>query len=359
MKIEKKKGLRYFFTSIAPAFLLGLNYIFYNALDLDATKQIIRIVAMTLVFVGWVLRKDFRINRIQMIFIIAIIIEAFINGLSILNIAAAVIFAICTGDDIKSDEKYFFRISIVLVGFVLLLISLDILENYTYISTMGRLRSTLGFGNPNVAALFYSSAIYLYMLSREKIRIRNIFVAALLEGVIYYYTNSRTSFFALAVFMVLLFAMRSPYVDFVAKGCRVAVDAFFCLNLISVFTINSFMKYNTLLSGRISSYAKMINDAGTTGFLFGGSSLSVDSFYYMFLFNYGAIAYLFFWLMVHHALNELSKKKYFNEVAFLTSFFSLGIMESSVMRPEIISVLLIWKLMVQKVCIYKKDVFSE
>jgi len=348
MWLLKKNEVIDFFTITLPAFLLGLNYVLYNALMEDTFKQPLRIIAILLAIFGWFLRGKMVVNKAQITFISIIFVEAIINGLSVLNIAAAGVFAICTGTDVHRDEKRLFAVNVLLVGLVFLLIRLGIVQNYSYISTMGRLRSTLGFENPNVAALFYSSAIYLYVISRNRIQISNILIAMILDLVVYYYTDSRTSFFALLIFMSLLLFMKSIKAHVIAKACKFIIDIFFAFNLLSVFIIDKFIKYDYLLSGRISTYARMIELSDSKVFLLGGTTVTADSFYYMFLFTYGFFAYVIFAIIVHFGVEKLILNKCYKEVSFITSFFALGLMESSIIRLEIIAVLLVWKLAFQR-----------
>lgn len=335
-----------FFTIIFPIAILGVNYILYNALMISQLKLIMRASAISLLLFGMIARKKTYVNIFQLFFILLILLQFIINGSIALNIGAAIIFAICNKFDNQKTESIMFKINLALVGLMLILLLLGRVENYTYISTTGRIRSTLGFDNPNVSALFYSSSIFMFLLSRTEIRTVHCVVAFILESIVYYFTDSRTSFFSLLIFILLLLLYKFNKSRAVENITIVIIDLFFALNLISVFTIDKFMKVDTLLSGRISSFIRMIDDSGIKGFWLGGTKNTVDNFYYMFLFNYGIIMYIYIAVTVHYCLKKLNSQKSYKEVAFIVSYFALGFMESSIIRPEIISVLMIWKLIV-------------
>lgn len=336
-----------FITIILPIIILGLNYVLYNALGISQLKLILRVGAISLLLFGLVIRKVTSVDVTQLIFIALIIIQLLINGSAILNIGAAVIFAICNKFDNQKTEIVMFKINLCLVIFMLILLLLGKVENYTYISTMGRLRSTLGFDNPNVSSLFYSSSIFMFLLSRTEIKISHCAVAFVLEFVVYYFTDCRTGFLSLFIFIILSLLYRTNKRTLVERMSIIIIDFFFLLNLISVFTINKFAKLDALLSGRISSFIRMIDASGVKGFWFGGTDKSVDNFYYMFLFSYGVIMYVFMSIVAHVCLLNLNSQKAYKEAAFIVSYFALGFMESSIIRPEIISVLMIWKLLVK------------
>lgn len=94
-------------------------------------------------------------------------VSLMLNGSMALNFVVIVLFAICASYSLETIVKSAFRINVFLVLVMIVLMALHIVNNTSYVSTMGRLRYTLGFENPNVAALFYSSAIYLLLVSRK------------------------------------------------------------------------------------------------------------------------------------------------------------------------------------------------
>ncbi|MDD3138967.1 MAG: hypothetical protein PHX08_08350 [Lachnospiraceae bacterium] len=339
-----------------PLFLLGLNYVLYNALGMESTKIILRIGALLLMVIGWVLKGNFSIEK-KPFFAMAIAILAFlINGSVTFNFLAIVIFSICVTYPIEKIALSAFRTNLLLVILMIILMALHVVNNTSYISTMGRSRATFGFENPNVAALFYSSLVYLLLVSRKKLKPMIIGVALFLTVIVYYYTNSRTSLLALLVFVFLEYIVyiinkkKMLHADIIFGKCAVLFsDALFLVNLLSVFTIEKFMRIDQLLSFRISTFSKMIDDAGLIGFLFGGTTLTVDSFYYMLLFQYGIFIYLFVAIATHFALKQMVIKRENRFVSLIIGLLLVAMMESSLIRPEILVTLVVWKIIFSKV----------
>ncbi|MBQ7338984.1 MAG: hypothetical protein IJW40_11115 [Clostridia bacterium] len=301
-------------------------------------------MAMVLVLCGWVFRRKKTIDGKVFLFLFIVVLESFYNSAETLNILAALLFAICGSDDVKAEEKALFYVSVLITSLFFVFLFLGMVESRTYISTTGRIRTTMGFDNPNVAALFFSSALYLFVLCREKIKNRHLVVAAVLELVVFYFTDSRASFFAFLCFVVLVYIMRLSIFQKKNSVLIYASDAFFVIHLLSMFFAEYLMPLNSLLSGRIMHFINMTNEAGLMRYLFGGSPLRSDNFFYMLMFKYGIFIYGLFALMVHFAMERLIKKKYYAEAAFIFAHLLLGFMESSIIRPEIASVMMVWVL---------------
>lgn len=330
-----------------PAFILGLNYILYNSLGIDSLKTVLRITAMLILIIGWILRGNFKVTRLQLVMMFLILIELLINGSSVLNIGAAIMYAIGVGSDIKRCESKLYNVNLILVIIALLLMVLGYTDNYTYISSVGRQRSTFGFNNPNVASLFYTSAIYLYILSRKQLKYQHLLIALILETVVFYFTRSRTNYFAFIIYLVLMALSMRKWADQISRFCVIGVNLLFILNLVSMFCLPYLLKFDALLSGRITTYLRMVKDAGIVTFLFGNTQLTVDNFYYMLLYSYGLFFYLIFAIAVKRSLQILYCKKCFKEIVFAASYFLVGVAESSLIRPEILSVLFVWILIIQ------------
>ena len=354
MRIRKRLWEEVIFLDI-PLFLLGANYVLYNALAIESMKILLRISAIMLVLVGWILKATFKVDRKALWAIILAILLLILNGNIALNFAVFVLFAICVTYPLETIVRSAFRINVILVLLMLLLMICHVVDNTGYISTMGRLRYTMGFENPNVAALFYSSAIYLLLASREKLKGLIIFFAFLMMLIVFFYTDSRTSLFALMTFVVL----EIMYFIFEKKNMKIAkqilgkcsiliVDILFVLNLASVFVINKFMVFDELLSFRISTFSKMISKSGIRCFLFGGTLETVDNFYYMLLFQYGIFIYVFVAFSTHMAMKRMVVNKNTKYIALIVGLFFVAMMESSLIRPEILVSLVVWKIILSE-----------
>lgn len=350
MRIKTKRLEEILFLDV-PLFLLGMNYILYNALSIDSLKTVFRVGAILLLLIGWGLKGKFVIQKKSFLAIVLAIIALVLNGSMALNFVVIMLFTICVTYPIDAIVKSLFKVNVLLVAIMIILMGLHVVNNTSYVSTMGRLRSTLGFENPNAAALFYASAIFLFLVSRDRIKRKDIVISFVMTAIIFYFTNSRTPFLALLMFVFLeeIFRvlqkknMQKTQMT-VGKLSVKLVDALFILNLVSVFIIDLFMPLDELLSFRISSFSRMINSSGVREFLFGGTIKTVDNFYYMLLFQYGIFIYIFVATSTHFAMKKMVARGDIKYISLFVGLFSIGMMESSLIRPEILVTLAMWKI---------------
>ena len=204
MKINRSVCKKYLFLDI-PLLLLGLNYVLYNAFSFELVKDLMRIVGVSLFVIGWVLKGNFTLTKKKIFAIFLAVMAVIFNGPLALNFLVIVIFSVCVTYNTNNIISSSFKINGLLALSMIVLMFLNVIDNRGYISSMGRLRYTLGFENPNVAALFYSSAIYLLIVSREKNEYLILILATISTIILYYYTNSRTELIALLMFLILEF----------------------------------------------------------------------------------------------------------------------------------------------------------
>lgn len=330
-----------------PLFLLGMNYVLYNALSLDSMKTLFRVGSILLLLTGGFLKGKVVIEKKTFLAMVLALIALFLNGSVALNFVVIVLFAICATYPIDTIIKSACRINILLVLLMFVLMGLHIVNNTMYVSTMGRLRYTLGFENPNVAALFYDSAIYLFMVTRKKINKKVITFSFVATAMVYYYTNSRTSLLALLIFVAIeafFLLVKTKKAQTIMGKCLILfIDVLFIINLVSVFIIEKFMVFDSLLSFRISAFSRMINNSGLRGLLFGGTVETVDNFYYMLLFQYGIFIYAFVAFSTHFAMKKMVDNNDIKYLPLFVGLFLVGMMESSLIRPEILVTLIVWK----------------
>ena len=169
MKINRSVCKKYLFLDI-PLLLLGLNYVLYNAFSFDLAKDLLRIFAVSLFVIGWILKGNFILTKKEVFAIFLAVMAVIFNGTLALNFLLIVVFSVCVTFNTNNIISSSLKINGLLVLFMIILMLFNVIDNKGYISSMGRLRYTLGFENPNVAALFYSSAIYLFIVSREKMK---------------------------------------------------------------------------------------------------------------------------------------------------------------------------------------------
>ena len=143
MTIRKNAWEQFAFLDI-PLFLLGMNYMLYNALAMDTMKTIFRVGAICLLLAGWILKGKFIVDKKAFFAMALAMVSLMLNGSMALNFVVIVLFAICASYSLETIVKSAFRINVFLVLVMIVLMALHIVNNTSYVSTMGRLRYTLG-----------------------------------------------------------------------------------------------------------------------------------------------------------------------------------------------------------------------
>lgn len=332
-----------------PILLLGINYIFYNVLQEEEFKTIFRIASMFFFVAGYLFKEKLTIKSKEIILLFFLTIALFINGGMILNFIAIVLFVVCTTNSINLIIEHVCKINCFLTFVIFILLTLGMTNDVIYLSSNGRLRHALGFNHPNAAALFYTANILLLAIYIRKINL--LIVSAIVSYIIFYYTDSRTSFLAIMFFLILesinIFLERKnkkTYQIILAKISMIVIDVLFTFSFLSVFFINKLLFLDELLSYRISIASAMANKSGLYGLIFGGTSDWADNFYYMLLFQYGIIVYICVAIITHLSIKKLIDRKNLRYIPLLTSIFVLATMESSLIRPEILIMLVTWKI---------------
>lgn len=343
---------------IIPFILLIINYLLYSAFGIEEYKMILRVLALLLLFIGSVFVYRVKVTRIQLIWLVLAGFEIFMNGASAFNLLFLLLLSLCIyGKLSEITETLFIIVKYACILMVVLLVT-GIIENVPYIVS-NRERYLLGFLNPNSASIFYSSFIYLYLLSKEKVSFFNWLFAVMINSLIYYFTNSRTCFYSLLVFLfaILSYRLFKNYAKVLRLGCWILVDFLICFGIVSTFWINKLDFLNKLLSERISIFQDYINEAEVYHYLLGGLPLSIDNFYYIFIFGYGLIAYILFAFVVHRSMKYLYYSKQNILMAFFVSVFVASLMEGYLIRPEIFLSIFIWRVILQNnMCKMNKNI---
>lgn len=342
-----------FITIDFPVLLLGLNFILYNAVGIEDYKNIIRVIAFIFLLIGGFIRKK-SITLLQLFSVLTIGIELLFQGTFALNILAAFLFAWCTTNNFKELSLRIFKVDLLLIIIVFILLATGLLDFKTYISGV-RLRGTLGFINPNAGALFFTSLVYLFILSREDISLWQIILSIIYSSVIYSITDSRTVFISACIFLLAIPLFKFSLFSYAfALFSKSIIIILWVGSAISILFINLFIGFDEILSFRISYFIELMNRADLINYLWGGTNfdnLTVDNFYYTLIFHYGIIFYCFMFYLVNRAINFCIKNRIFVVLDFLLSVCMMGLMESSFIRPELIFALLVWKIIFDPECL--------
>ena len=295
---------------------LGINYILYNALGIEEYKVILRIIGILLMLATWAISGKRTLTLMQGILLAISSIALMLNGTESINLLALVIIGIAMGTDEEGAEKAY-KVNLFLFVLVLAFLALGVMHNEMW---------------------------YVYVITRGNINKWNIIIPLILEAGVFYMTNSRTWFVAYIVFsMIMLIMMHTNKLqNFLQNSCVVLIDSFFFAHLFLRNILGFLMRFDVLLSFRISRFQAELAHFGIKEYLIGGGTVSVDSMYINLLYGYGVIVYLIIWLAVHITMTNLKRENNYKMLAFLSAMLIAGLMESSAIRPEFMSSVIIW-----------------
>lgn len=331
-------------------FLIGVNYLLYNSLGIDSYKNLIRIFSITISAFYLIYFKSGKLNYISFIFLLLSLVNFIFGNLESLNLFTFVIFANILSDRIDVASKEIFLVYSCLIIIMLLLLATKTVENVTYFGLEGRKRSTLGFNNPNVASLFYTMYIVVFILQSNKLNITKLIIGELFGYFIYFYTDSRTSFFVVSIFILLmlidnLIRRKFKFKGIYIKALIVMIDIYYILNIFGILFINRFYSIDKLLSYRISIFNNSLSNLSIVNILFGNTGIEVDSFYYVIFLSFGIFFYILMMYLTHTAAIKLFNSGNWKYIIFLFSISLLNLTESGPYRIEILTFILFWKLL--------------
>lgn len=333
-----------------PLFLFGFNYVMYNALPLESAKTIIRMIAIVLLAGGCLYRhRDFSPWNFVLLGVAALSLAA--SRMTDINLFVMVAVVSCLpkgSDRIPRSELVITLISMLVV---IVAVLTGNAENYVYTSEYGRDRMTLGFNNANTASVFYFSILFLFLLSCRKLTVWHIAGVVVIGGVLYYLTDTRTAILSLLLMSAFILLYKIPndrWKSGLLKGAIWFVDALFLLNLVSVFFLDQLEFIDEFTSFRISQFQRLREAGGVIGFFFGGVEKTTDCLFYTLLYHYGIFFYLLFAVMAHITMARLCRKKDYVKAAFMLSMFCFSVMETILLRPEILISIVFWLYMISE-----------
>jgi len=342
MNVTNKKIYVLFF-QILPLELLLINYILYSAFDITEYKTILRVVALGILMFGALFVFKRRVSKLQIIWLLLAILQVIVNGSMAFNLLFLVLLAIVLCGDIDDIIKIIYIVVKFTCAFMLVLLFAGILENRAYIIG-NRERYTLGFLNPNSASFFYTTFVYFYILSKKNLSIKNILFGIGLVIGIFYFTNSRTYFFAAMFFLLFAFFSKFGKIKIFNMISWIISDGLLAFGLFSVAFIDKLFYLDKLLSNRIYYFSQYLSNANWQQYIIGGMSLEIDNFYYMFLLGYGIVIYIFFAFFIHRAMKKLFNEEKTIVMVFLASVLLAALMEGTLIRPEIMISVFVWKI---------------
>ena len=202
-------------------------------------------------------------------------------------------------------------------------------------------RSSLGYSHPNIAMMMMIPVVLLAPYALSNHYILKLVVLSIISFCIYSYTLSRTSFFIIAVYLILHIFLGKKYliekkIDNNLIFMPLLGSIFISLGLLFM-PINN--KINDLLSGRPILYKSFYTYNGGINFL-GNKQLESSMFdngYLQALLSKGLIFFVVLIYVFFLILKEGSKNMTLGTLVLVTAFFSLAITETTFFRFEILT----------------------
>ncbi len=284
------------------------------------------------------------------------------NGINSLNFFFIVIISIITKNVYIGElSRKFNKINLSL--FLLLIGSLvtGVLHNMQYVSSMGRVRTTLGFNNPNAASQFLFSVVVIFVLSNQRHYAKRLLIG--FGGSIYFYlyTNSRTTLAAFFLFTIFYFLFKRLFkfkrITIIYYTVILSVILLICSTFLASYLLELFPQLDQFTSYRLTIFSEYIEANTISNLFFGGTLVpEVDNFYLVFLYTYGILIFIFASTIILKAVRNLLYERNQAYLAFVLTMMFIALTESSIIRPELLSVMLFWKIIFQYGFIQKSKI---
>ncbi|MDU3490747.1 MAG: hypothetical protein E7F64_06785 [Clostridiales bacterium] len=317
--------------------------------------------------------------KLAYIFIIAMILGLTVNmvltGNKRLLLVGLVVIA-----GFKIDYLKLFKLTlitqIILCSTIVLLSSVDLLQNFPIARSQSKMmRYSLGFLYPtNLAQFVMISSVIFMFFTRLKTKWRDLFIMQLINGLVYFITNSRTEFIVLETCIIIIAVIKlisntggKRAMEVIKRGFSKGFTySFFTYPFISLAIVFQYpsggiwRELNKALSGRLS---QTYNDIKMYGLkIFGvkfkmvgrgldqkatlekmhNKSNYVDNEYIQMMFKEGVLVAVCFIALLTILLLVLLKLEKYREILLCAVFLLFGILNPRIIRLEYCPILLMF-----------------
>lgn len=308
MTISRKKCICFIIT------LLAMIFRYLAMWDLISPNQRYFILIIVLFMLGiYLYGKKINKNKIVAILIIVIfgIIDFIISNEIDIFMSLLLAFVYFYNDGDKDFLKHFIFASSTLYILTIFLCRYNIINNVEFVRIVDDkliIRNTLGFPNPNHALTLLTAIIISLGLSINlKKYIVPFFAFTLVSSLlIFYQTNSRTGFYLILLFLVLVIFRKFIRL----KKKNIYKYTFLYLTIFSFFIAIIFENnaiLNDILTNRPSLWATHINNFPIS--LVGFANAKVDNNYLWLIYRHGIIIYLFYFYIYVKSFKYIAKDK--------------------------------------------------
>lgn len=304
-------------------------------------------------------------------------------AISLFNSAAQNIFLLLSSSYIIAVKLPFekvLKVNIVCIICVILavtlMVKLGIIKEYIGTSHFyikgeiynKRLRSDMGFGNPNrVGLLIYSLIINAYLLFTKRKLTTIMFIVVFVSMYVYTLTNSRTFLFSIGAFILSYLGLKFPSMRNFFLKSRMLLFYVPLIFLILLFYLVKTGYYSisveVITSGRLGLFEDLISHCSLQDYLIGTNMINdktIDNSYLHLLFSAGVLGFVpmeYLWFKLLKDLNKTSIYTY----PILLSIIIYGFGESLWVVILCYGNMIIWIMMIKNLILpetYKKEIRS-
>ena len=338
------------------AFLLAINLLSYQVLDFEEYKNILRYAAAIILMIAILIKfRKIRFHPIETcLFIYSCLMATFARSELTGNAVnlIVIILIVWASQDVNRNlqQKYFGIIGFVslLLWFTLLATKVISIEPWeaTRFGGITRIRYMLGFKYEiNLAAWYLTTsiiAIYIWKRNSKLLQVVSILTTIL----IYFYTDSRTTFLFSIIFFTFTFVISTKRgLNIKFRTIKIIYIVIFIVPIMASLLMNIFPWIDSWLSGRLSSITSSIEGMTIKNYIFGWYYKPVSNFYYLIITQFGILVYYFIYRMFARGTYNLIHKNQYYETAVIIGCVFVGLAEGSLFAPEEISTIMFWAML--------------
>lgn len=270
------------------------------------------------------------------------------------------------GIEIKKIALYNCVCALMVFLIIQILLYVGILENehvaYTTDVGLVRNRNDMGIGLNRIGLFISALIMNLYILIAHWRKFWVVTLLFTIAFVIFYYTNSQTSFVGEVVLILAFLIYNSGMKKWLFnKPLLICMPLFFTILSLGLgFAVDRFPILNLLTSHRLYYTNIYLHTAGVSDLLIGNAtfnSITIDNIYIRLLFEGGILFYLFFYYIYYKAVNNLFKEdSYLFPV--IIGFLVTGLGETNFLGIAIIGNAVIWNILYNH-AFQKREILPE
>jgi len=290
--------------------------------------------------------------------LVCVLIVVFKSNNGILDLITVFIFAFSLKNiSFHKIIKVDIRVRSIACALIILLSLAGLIDSNVTYSNRGIWRTSLGFNHPNTLSLIIMSLCFQWFYLRfYKLKILEYISMILILYILYFTTNSLTSIIGISG--LLIFNLLTRICEkinfgslFLSTSLFLVLPSAFVLSIYLAINYSIFDPFmvalNDISTGRVASMNNFYNEYGISLFgqpielisttrasQLGISTKVLDNGYMRLLLRFGLLITTILFILIMKLSYQLLKKKEYALVSCLSTYFIVGLMESSFYRIE-------------------------